>query len=379
MVLMLLLIAPGFASEAGVRIKDLCDIEGVRDNQLNGVGVVVGLAGSGDDKDAVLTAMRSYLLRNRLQIDRSYRGVKGKNIALVVVTAKLPPFIKSGSRIDCQVSAIGDAKSLKGGVLLQTLLVGFDGNVYAAAQGSVSIGGYGNAGPGQVSTGLPHTNVETTGTVAGGAIVEAEVPMEMVFEDHLRLALKQPDFTNANRVARVLAAEFGDERVSANDAASVTLRFDIMPPGDGLIQIIARIEELRVQPDSKARVVINERTGTVVVGRDVRIDPVAVSHAGLSLQVRPATLERTDPEDPERTIRQTTWQHPMMTDAAMQPPEGVRVDRDDIPGSVTVLDGSTVEAISNALNAIGARPTDMVAIFQAIHRAGALHAELVVM
>ncbi|MCS6970960.1 MAG: flagellar basal body P-ring protein FlgI [Planctomycetota bacterium] len=357
-------------ADGSVRLKDLCTIDGVRDNQLNGVGIVVGLSGTGDKSPATRRLLRQVLARKHQALAES--DLDSRNVALVALTADIPAFAKPGTRVHAQVSAIGDASSLRGGILLQTPLDAWDGKIYAVAQGPVSVGGYGpatpvNAGP----VGTDHRNIETVAIIE--AIVEREVPASLVRGDRLRLVLRQPDFTTAARVSEALAEAFGRERVVAEDARSIVLRFLAPPSSQDIVEAIARLEELRVQPDTRARVVINARTGTVVVGAQVTIGPVAVSHGGLSLRIQP-TLK---PNDASGKPQGQDWTDPVTRLRSDQPPPGVKPTA--VPGTLNLVEGVTVEQIANALNAIGARPRDLVAIFEAIHRAGALHADLEVM
>ncbi len=371
----------------GVRLKELCFVEGVRDNQLHGVGVVTGLSGTGDKGTAAVKLLQSFVAKNMLRV--STTDLSSKNIALVAITAKLPPFMKKGAELTATISSIGDATSLKGGYLMQTLLVGADGNVYAAAQGSLSVGGFGNAGPGLAPTGTSHTNIETIALLENGAIVETELPVDLTIGQELRLALKNPDFVTASRVAHAvrqnlshLESLIDDNTIllTAHDAATVGLLFDKQPSNNALVTLIAELEALRVTPDIPARIVINERTGTIVVGADVRISPAAVSHGGLSLQVRSRREITADPNNPRERIEEMVWNDQVSGGRRLNgKPAGVDVDSESIPGTLSVLDGTTVKDISNALNALGARPRDVIAIFQALHRAGALHAEVVVM
>ncbi len=364
-------------AEAGVRLKELVSIDGVRDNQLNGIGIVVGLEGTGDSGTATLRMLRAFLEKRRLRVEE--RDLKTESVAMVAVTADLPAFTRKGQRLPTRVSCIGDAESLKGGTLLQTFLVAQNGDVYAAAQGTVSIGGDGDAGPGLVATGRDHRNTRTVGQLAQGALVEREVPVTLLYGDSLRLVLEEPDFTTATRVANRVAEVFGSGRVTARDASLIALSFPEKPDDDELTRTIRTIEQLRVVPDQKARVVINLHTGTVVIGRDVRITEVAISHGGLSLQVLPRQIFRPDPDEPSTMREETVWTNPVTGIATPTAPAGIVAEPTDVPGGVTVVDGTTVRDLSNALNAIGARPKDMVAIFQALEQAGALHAELVVM
>ncbi|MDA3961406.1 MAG: flagellar basal body P-ring protein FlgI [Planctomycetota bacterium] len=360
----------------GVRLKDMVSIDGVRDNQLHGIGIVVGLEGTGDDNAATLRLLRSVLMNNRLTLNE--RALTSDNVAIVAVTADLPAFARSGTRLHTQVASIGDAESLRGGVLLQTPMVAADGKIYAVAQGPVSVGGYGDAGPDLgVTTGRGHKNIETVATMVEGAIVEREVPATLLYGNRLRLVLDEPDFTTAHLVAEALAREFDPERVGATDAATVTLSFVTEPTDDELVATIARLESLRVMPDLPARVVINERTGTVVVGQAVRVSPAAVSHAGLSIKVMPQKRVKLDPRDPNKREEHTVYVNQVTGAVDDRPPPGVAPTA--VPGTVSLMSGTTVEELANALNALGARPRDLVAIFQALHRAGALHADLVVM
>ena len=359
----------------GVRLKDLCDIHGVRDNQLHGVGIVVGLSGSGDKNAATVRMMRQMLTTKQLSFSEA--DLASKNVAMVAVTADLPPFARNGSRLHTQISCIGDAASLRGGILLQTPLVAADGKVYAVAQGPASIGGFGNAGPSGSGGGTDHKNIETVGLLTPGALVEREVPVALLTDHRLRLVLREADFTTAARVRSALIPLFGTARVAAEDANAIAITFPTDISDSDLVAAIDRMQQVRVAPDQRARVVINARTGTVVAGHQVRIDAVAVSHAGLSLRVQPKLERRVNPKDGSIVDERIAWEDPATRIRTQEPPAGTRPAT--APGTMTVLDATTVEDIANGLNALGARPRDLVAIFEAIQRAGALHAELVVM
>ncbi len=363
------------AQAEGVRLKDLCDIYGVRDNQLHGIGVVVGLSGTGDKTPATVRMLRQMLATKHLSFSES--DLQSKNVAMVAVTADLPAFARNGSRLYTQVSCVGDASSLKGGVLLQTPLVAADERIYAVGQGTVTVGGFGNAGPNIASTGTDHKNIETVATLTAGAMVEREVPVSLLYGDRLRLVLKDSDFTTASRVAKALGDLYGPERVIAEDASMITLGFAEKPSDTDLVSTIAQLQQLRVAPDMRARVVINARTGTVVAGSQVRISEVAVSHGGLSLRVTPVVERRADPNDHNKVVDSVAWVDPLTRQRSPTPPPGITPTPQ--PGTFSILSGATVEDIANGLNALGARPRDLVAIFEAIQRAGALHAELVVM
>lgn len=373
--------AEGEGVEAGVRLKDLCDVYGVRDNQLHGIGIVVGLSGTGDKQSPATQRMLRQMLAAK-QLSFQEGDLSAMNVAMVAVTADLPAFARKGSRLHTQISCIGQANSLAGGILLQTPLVAADGRIYAVGQGPVSVGGVGTAGPsGPSNLGTDHKNQLTVAILTEGAIIEREVPETLLYGDRLRLVLRNPDFTTASRVARALGEVFGAERVSALDSTMVTIGFPATPSDSDLVEAIARLQDLRVEPDRKAVVVINARTGTVVAGSGVRISAVAVSHGGLSLRIHPRVERvqlspgggRTAGDGSERTV----YVDQVTRETLREVPAGTRPTQ--LPGSMTVIEGATVDDISNALNALGARPRDMVAIFEAIHRAGALHAELQVM
>jgi flagellar P-ring protein precursor FlgI len=355
---------------AAVRLKDLCTIDGVRDNQLNGIGIVVGLSGTGDKSQATKRILRQLLARKNQSLSEA--DLDSRNVALVALTADIPSFAKPGTRLHCQVSCIGDAASLRGGVLLQTPLDAWDGKIYAVAQGPVSIGGFGTATPANPGpVGTDNKNIETVAVLE--AIVEREVPATLVVRDRLRVVLREPDFTTASRVAKALTDAFGSERIVAEDARAIALRFSATPSEQEVVETIARLEDLRVVPDLRAKVTINGRTGTVVVGANVAIGAVAVSHGALSLRITPSPM----PVGPDGQSGGVQWTDPLTKVRSDQLPAGIKGP--EIPGTLSVVEGVTVEQIANALNALGARPRDLVAIFEAIHRAGALHADLEVM
>ena len=362
-------------TEPGVRLKDLCEISGVRDNHLFGVGLVVGLSGTGDKNPATVRMLRQMLATKHLSFDDA--DLSSKNVAMVTVTADLPAFARAGSRLYTTVSVAGDATSLRGGMLLQTPLTGADERIYAVAQGALSVGGFGAASPGQPASGVEHRNIETDASLSQGALVEREVPASLLYGDRLRLILRESDFTTASRVAHCLGDTFGPARVTAVDANMITLGFATTPSEGELVDTIAKLQQLRVAPDIKARVVINERTGTIVAGNLVRISAVAVSHGSLSLRVMPVADRRPDPADPRKVVDTVSWVDPFTRLKRSDPPAGLRPTA--TPGSLNIVAGATVDDIANALNALGAKPHDLVAIFEAIARAGALHAELVKM
>ncbi|MCX7012118.1 MAG: flagellar basal body P-ring protein FlgI [Candidatus Sumerlaeota bacterium] len=360
--------APSFA----VRIKDIATIEGVRDNQLQGLGLVVGLNGSGDSQTVDFTSqvVVNYLRQNNISID--VKGAQVKNAALVLVTANLPPFAKQGSHINATVSAIGDAKSLQGGTLLQTPLKAANGGIYAVAQGPMVIGGFaaqaGGAGVQQ--------NHPTAGMVPNGAIVEQEVPFALTDAASLTWVLENPDHTTAARMDEVINSKFSSI-AHAPDLASVRV---IVPPdgyGDHLVDFISEVEKLPISPDVRARVVINERTGTIVMGEDVRISTVAIAKGNLTVE----TSTIYDVSQPQPFSQGQTVVVPQTGVAVAEQAANVGVvqGKTGNGGNVALMEeGVSIGEVVRALNAIGATPRDLIAILQAVKDAGALQAELVV-
>lgn len=348
------------------RIKDIARIVGIRDNHLVGYGLVVGLESTGDDQDYTNQSLRNLLERFNITVD--LRGVDPKNVAAVMVTADLPPFASEGSRLDITVSSIGDAKSLQGGILLLTELRGADGQVYALAQGAISIGGFVVRGGGGGGARIQR-NHATVGRIPNGAIVEYPVGMNYIQNGVIDLALNQPDFTTAGNIQKSIERHFGVEGVAqALDPGTVR----VMLPGlahlyQNPVMMIADLERIPVQADFPARVVINERTGTIVSGHNVRISTVAVSHGALTIQVRARTeVFQPPPFSPGETVE------------AVQTELTVR--EEGRPFGI-LREGATVEDLVSAFQAIdgGLTPRDLIAIFQALKEAGALKAELVIM
>ncbi|MEW6049036.1 MAG: flagellar basal body P-ring protein FlgI [Bacillota bacterium] len=345
--------APGVPS---VRIADLARLEGLRPNQLVGLGLVVGLEGTGDGRSsAVHIQMVSNMLRNfGLAVDPM--ELRPRNVASVTVTALLPAQARPGDRIDVTVSSLGDARSLAGGVLLQTPLQGADGEVYAVAQGALAVGGTTSR-----SAGAQRVHA-TVATIPAGAIVERSVPAAVTEEGTVRLALYRPDFTTAARMVEAVNRAFGEPLAFTQDGAVITVRIP-RPFQNNPAALIARISELTVIPAPPARVVVNERTGTVVLGHQVRIAPVAVSHGG---------------------IRVTVGGSPALPASGQEAPT-----LPGLPGILppqeaaghTALLGATasVGELVDALNAAGVAPRDVIAILEAVRAAGALYAELEVL
>jgi len=344
----------------GTRIKDVAKVQGVRSNQLVGYGLVVGLNGTGDDSNKSKFTIQS--IGNMLKsfgvfIDATQ--VKTKNVAAVMVTANLPPFAKSGDAIDITVSSMGDAKNLQGGTLLQTPLRAANGQVYAVGQGAISTGGYA-AGKGGNSQ---NKNFPTVGNVPNGALVEREVPMAFTDKDKITLSLSQPDFTTANRISEVIGQNFGQIALP-QDPGTVIVEVPSYY-SNNLVAFIAAIEELPITPDNAAKVVINERTGTVVVGGNVTIDQVAVAQGGLTVKIgQTKNVSQPSPFSDGNTV--------VTTDTTVEVKE-------QPAGLVELPASSSVGDVAAALNAVGATPRDIISILQAIKAAGALHAELQIM
>jgi flagellar P-ring protein precursor FlgI len=349
---------------AAVRIKDLAEVEGVRTNQLTGYGVVVGLDGTGDGQQSLFTiqSILSMLRRRGVVISVDPRQIRVKNAAAVMVTATLPPFARSGNRIDVQLSSIGDAKSLRGGTLVMTPLFGGDQQVYAVAQGPVSIGGGFAAAAVGASATKSHP---TVGVISGGAIVEREVPVVLGAEGVLRLSLRQADPTTARRVMHAINDYLGTGAAEAVDPGTVEVQLG----GAGQIEtlaLLAGIEGLDVTPDRRARVIVNERTGTVIMGQEVRIAPVAIAHGSLQVTVKvDFGVSQPAPFSEGETV--------VIPDSSIQVQEG-EAQR------LSLLEpGINLGELVGGLNALGVTPQDLIAVLQAIKSAGALDADLEIM
>lgn len=342
-----------------VRVKDIADIEGVRGNQLIGYGIVVGLNRTGDRTQQNLYA--SQTLQNllvRMGITTTVSAMRPENMATVLVTATLPPFVRQGSRIDVTVSSIGDARSLQGGTLIITPLKGVDGQVYAIAQGSVSIGGIAAGGPGN-SVDINHP---TAGRVPNGATVERTVATELAGGNLLTLVLRQDDFTTASRVGRIVNENFGAGTARALDSRNIEVRV----PGkyaDDAVGFIAELETLKLKTDVIAKVIINERTGTIVMGRDVRLSSVAISQGGVTVRIG----TEFDVSQPNPLSKQG--------ETVVTPRVNIEV-KERKPNSVVLPDGATVEEVVRGLRSVGVSARDIISILQAIKAAGALAAEL---
>jgi flagellar P-ring protein FlgI len=342
-----------------VRVKDLAEIEGVRSNQLLGYGLVVGLNKTGDKVQQNIYARQTLQnLLERMGISTNAAGLKPENIATVLVTATLPPFIRQGSKIDVTVSSIGDAKSLQGGTLIITPLKGIDGQVYAVAQGSVSIGGIA-AGGGGDSVAVNHP---TVGRMPNGATVERTVAAEVAANNRLTLVLRNEDFSTANKLNQLINATFGSATSKALDGRNVEV---ILPTSfiENRVGFIAELENLRLTPEKIAKIIINERTGTIIMGREVRLAAVAISQGGITIRIgtdygvsQPNPLSR---KGDTKVISKTT----------------VEV-QEKKPESVILPDGATVDEVVRGLRTLGVSARDVISILQAIKSAGAMNADL---
>jgi flagellar P-ring protein precursor FlgI len=344
------------------RIKDIADVEGVRENMLVGYGLVVGLNGTGDSlRNAPGTQQSLQAMLERLGVNTRGTNISSGNVAAVIVTANLPPFSTQGTRIDVTVSALGDAKNLQGGTLLVTPLLAADGNIYAIAQGQISINGYSASGAASsVTKGVP-----TSGRIASGAIVEREIKFELASLGSLKLALRNPDFTTARRVSDAINAFIGTKVANASNPATVNID---VPRGytGNVVGLLTDIEQLRVEPDLPAKVVVDEASGIIVMGSDVRVSSVAIAQGNLTIRV----TEFPQAIQPEPFSKGET---------AILPRTEIEVEDSSDKKLAVLKSGVSLQQLVNGLNALGVGPRDMIAILQAIKAAGALQAEIEVM
>ncbi len=361
-IIILLIITIGIVTQlhAGSRIKDIAYVQGVRGQQLIGYGLVVGLNGTGDTQRSTFTLQSVTSMLKRFGITVSQNDLRLRNVAAVMVTATAPGFAREGSVVDVVVSSLGDATGLQGGTLLLTPLSAIDGTVYAMAQGPVSVGGI-NVTAGGSEVRRNHT---ATGRVPGGAIIEKPIPSSMTNDWTVIIVLRQADFTTANRIAEVVNAQFPNSAV-AKDASTIAVVTPEEYRQEGkIIEFISIIETFEIAPDVAARVVINERTGTIVIGGNVTILPVAISHGGLNIEIQSTpVISQPSPFSQGRTVVTQ-----LTTVAAGE--DSTRV--------YTIEGATTVQEVAKALNAMKLSPRDVIAIFQALKEAGALKAELVI-
>ncbi len=359
--LVFLCLVPGLAVAGPVRIKDLVEFDGVRGNDLVGYGLVVGLNGTGDGiRNAPFTEEIMSNLLERLGVNVAGEEYRPKNVAAVFVTANLPPFARAGGRIDVTVSAIGDAKSLLGGTLVMTPLNGADGQIYAVAQGTIIAGGIAAEGEAaRVVQGVP-----TAGTIPSGAYVEREVEFDFAGLDQLRLALRAPDFTTAARIEDAINRDMGHGAARMLDGGTVLLNVSAVGNGSPA-HVLSRVENIAVEPESRARVVVDQRSGTIVMGQDVRISRVAVAQGNLTLRVEEApTVSQPNPFAEGESI--------------VVPSTTASITTEPGKGLAEVTGGTSLSEVVAGLNALGVAPYDMIDILKSINAAGALHAEFVV-
>ena len=346
--------------DAQTRIKDIVDFQGVRENMLIGYGLVVGLNGTGDTLSSSIFTRESLVgMLERLGVNARDDSLKTDNVAAVMVTATLPPFAKQGTRIDLSLSAIGDADSLLGGTLLVTPLVGADGEVYAVAQGPVAVGGVSAGGAGaEVSKGVP-----TNGRIASGAIIEREISFDLQGLDTLRISLRNPDFTTARRIAQAINSFVGGPIAQSRDPATVSL---VVPDNyrGKMVALITDIEQLRVTPDISAKVVIDEQTGIIVMGENVRISTVAIAQGNLTIRITetPQVSQPLPFSEEGETVTVPRTQ--------------IEIDEDEDKRLSVLSNSVTLQELVDGLNALGIGPRDMISILQAIKAAGALQAEI---
>jgi len=356
-----LLIQPMPAQAVSARIKDIIDIEGVRDNQLVGYGLVVGLNGTGDSlNNSPFTKQSLQAMLERLGVNTRGENMRTGNVAAVMVTANLPAFSTQGSRLDVNVASLGDASSLQGGTLLVTPLLGADGEVYAIAQGSVTINGFSAQGDSaSVVSGVP-----TTGRVASGALIEREIGFVLGAQRTLRLALKNPDFTTSRRIALAINDFIGTPCATPEDQATIRLNLPRNFNGN-IVDLITDIEQLVVETDQQAKIVVDENSGIIVMGKDVRVSTVAVAQSNLTVTIAESpTVVQPAPLSNGQT--------------AVQPSTDLTVNQTNSDLAL-VNDTVSIQELVDGLNALGISPRDLISILQAIKATGALQAEIEVM
>jgi flagellar P-ring protein precursor FlgI len=358
----------GLSSAQADRLKDLTSIAGVRSNQLVGYGLVVGLAGTGDG-NAALTQQSLQSMISQFGVVTSAANMNGKNAAAVIITAELPPFTKPGQKLDIVVSTVGQAKSLRGGTLLMTPLLGADGETYAVAQGNLMVGGLGVAGGDGSSLTV---NVPTVGRIPGGASVEKMIETPFLDNSNILLNLHQGDFSTTNRVAEAINDVFGDGVAIPLDSTTVKVRAPIDPAQK--VSFVSLLENVQVEPDRpRAKVVVNARTGTIVIGGDVRVSAAAVTHGSLTVRVKEdVNVTQTQAMAVADGVAAT------VPGAAVETPDTTITAEEEIARAFVFDPGVELSSIVDALNAVGGTPSDLVAILEALREAGSLRAELIV-
>jgi flagellar P-ring protein precursor FlgI len=348
------------AQAHAVRIKDITDIKGVRNNQLVGYGLVVGLDGTGDGKKAIFTVQSMASMLEKMGLTINPKQIDVNNVAAAMVTADLPPFARAGSRIDVIVSSIGDAETLQGGTLVLTPLKAADGQIYAVAQGPISIGGFSAGG----AASKVQKNFPTVGRVVNGALIEKEIPYHFNEKKTFSLALHTPDFTTASRVADAINSALYDRLAHTTDAGTIEVKVPDRHAGN-IVELVTLIEGLDVTPDRPAKVVINERTGTVIMGEDVRISTIAIAHGNLSIEVKEAEY--------------VSQPLPLSGGKTVVTPETEVAVKEGHSQLFLMESEVSIGKVVRALNALGVSPRDLITIFQAMKAAGALQAELEIM
>ena len=343
------------------RLKDIADIEGVRGNQLFGYGVVVGLNGTGDGSSVEFTTKSLSNMLERLGVRVDPEDIKVSNVAAVMVTATLPPFVRPGTKLDVTLSSLGDAKSLQGGTLIMTPLKAADGNVYAVSQGPVTVGGFAIESGGDTA----QKNHPTVGTIPEGGTVERSISFDLFQSHRVRIVLRDPDFTTMTRVVRNLNQKLGQPIAKAVDSASVEVPIVGAHKVDP-ISLVAMLENVEVEQDVGAKVVVNERTGTIIMGEGVRISTVALAHGNLNITIRSET--------------QVSQPEPLSETGETEVVTNTDVNVGEESGNLAVVGGQvSLGQLVDALNGLGATPRDLIAIFTALKRSGALHAQLEIM
>lgn len=356
--ILLLLIACANAQERRARVKDISSIEGIRDNQLVGYGLVVGLQGTGDSQQTTFPTQTLAAMLLRMGVSVPATSIRVQNLAAVFVSATLPPFARPGTKLDITASSAGDARSLEGGLLLMTALYGTDGKIYAQAQGPLVVGGYSISVNGNVK----QFNHPTTARIPFGASVERGIPLELAGRERLSILLNDADFKSAGAMADAINLELGRPAARAYDSRRVDL---IVKPGEDIPQLLSRVEGVEVQIYPRAKVIVNERTGTVVIGGKVVLQPVSILHGGLAVNV----VTDFAVSQPGPLSGGTTQVTPL-----------TRVDAQDKPVSrIELKQGATVDDLVRSLQTIGASARDVISILQAMKSAGALEAEIEVL
>ena len=351
------------AAQSASRIKDITEFEGVRENMLVGYGLVVGLNGTGDSlANGHFTKQSLKAMLNRLGVKPTDAGLDSSNVAAVMVTAELPPFARKGSRIDVTVSSLGDSSSLLGGTLLVTPILGADGEVYAVSQGQLAVGGFAVAGAAETIT----KGVPTSARIANGAIVEREVKFELASLKSVKMTLRNPDFTTSRRIAQAVNAFLGTTAATPTDPTTVQIRIP-RDYANNIFNLLADIEQLRIEPDQMARVVIDEQSGIIVMGENVRISTVAIAQGNLTIRITEA--QQVSQPGPFAEVGTTTTVNR----------SDIAVDQGGDKRLTVVNEGITLQEMVNGLNALGIGPRDMITILQAVKAAGAMQASIEVM